>query len=354
MNRQGDERSGANMAAFMRRRLSSGLLALAVVAASLTTAALPAQADAPGTYSRPVTGAKIVIDAETGLVPGEPNRCLISVYLTVPGQINAISYEFGFTDTVKFYDDPIILTPAGFDPTATNWRQDDFFDLGILGHNLAGMSAGQGCADGIAHYEERFTITSARVPVAIAAPLIDIESPSYYEDPVHWAYDQGVTTGTSASTFSPVVDVPRWQMALFLRRLADLLGLDITTAPSGFLDISTQSQDTQDAIGWLKRTEITTGTSTTTYSPTAAVSRWQMALFLSRFAAWFGLDITHAPDTFQDTGSLSDEAREAIGWLQDTEITTGTSPTTFSPYEFVTRAQMVTFLKRLWELLYLS
>ncbi len=64
MNRQGDERSGANMAAFMRRRLGSGLLALAVVAASLTTAALPAQADAPGTYSRPVTGAKIVIDDE--------------------------------------------------------------------------------------------------------------------------------------------------------------------------------------------------------------------------------------------------------------------------------------------------
>ena len=93
----------------------------------------------------------------------------------------------------------------------------------------------------------------------------------------------GISLGTSSTTFNPFGVVPRWQMALFLTRLLDVVEVSLPNGASqGFIDISTLPVSTQIAINQLKQLEIALGTSTTAYSPFANVLRWQMALFLAR------------------------------------------------------------------------
>lgn len=182
---------------------------------------------------------------------------------------------------------------------------------------------------------------------AAATPaFLDVARGDYFFDAVAWARNADVTKGTSPTTFSPGQAVPRWQVALFLRRFADWLGADTPTAAHGFLDVDHLSTEARSAIGWLKSTGITTGTSATTFDPDLPVTRAQMAAFLRRFADWVGLGPSVAPDSFTDTTGQSVEFRQAIGWLQTTQITTGTTPTTFHPAGSVSRGQMVTFLHR--------
>jgi rRNA maturation protein Nop10 len=89
---------------------------------------------------------------------------------------------------------------------------------------------------------------------------------------------------------------------------------------------------------------ITTGTTPTTFSPDDPVSRGQMATFLWRYSdepepASLDTDFTDVPG-----GRFYSKA---VAWLVEQQITTGTTPTTFSPDDPVTRGQMATFLWRL-------
>ena len=93
----------------------------------------------------------------------------------------------------------------------------------------------------------------------------------------------GITKGTSTTTYSPEDAVIREHMALFLIRLAGKVGIAIPSAGDfGFTDIGHLSGESQTAINQLARLEITKGTSTSTFSPADPVSRWQMALFIAR------------------------------------------------------------------------
>lgn len=93
----------------------------------------------------------------------------------------------------------------------------------------------------------------------------------------------GITKGTSATTYSPADPVTREHMALFLIRLAGRVGITIpSSGDSGFSDIGHLSAESRSAINQLARLGITKGTSATTFSPADPVSRWQMALFTAR------------------------------------------------------------------------
>jgi alpha-amylase len=148
--------------------------------------------------------------------------------------------------------------------------------------------------------------------------------------------------------FSPDEAVSRWQMALFLNRMFGLIGDNTWPNQDGFTDTAHLRAEFRQAIGWLANTGITTGVGPGLFDPEGVVTRWQMALFLKRFAEHLGVDKAWANlDGFTDTGHLRDEFRQAIGWLATTEITTGVGPGLFDPDGVVTRSQMVTFLHRL-------
>ena len=119
--------------------------------------------------------------------------------------------------------------------------------------------------------------------------------------------------------------------------------------PSEFGDLpSDQAQI--DNISCIAHFGITKGTSETTYAPDDAVIREHMALFLIRLASRVGIAIPSAGDfVFSDIGHLSAESRVAINQLAGLGITKGTSATTFSPDDPVSRWQMALFIARLMD-----
>jgi hypothetical protein len=170
----------------------------------------------------------------------------------------------------------------------------------------------------------------------------DIDCIAYY----------GITKGTSATTYAPNMSVSREHMALFLVRLAGLVGIDVPSAgDTGFSDTADLSANSQAAISQLRQLEITQGTSDTTYSPNMSVTREHMALFLVRLAGLVGIDVPSAGDTgFSDTADLSANSQAAISQLRQLGITQGTSDTTYSPADSVNhskRGNMALFIARL-------
>ncbi len=157
-----------------------------------------------------------------------------------------------------------------------------------------------------------------------------------------------ITKGTSPTTFNPGGTVPRWQMALFLVRQASAHGVTIPTAvDQGFTDIGGVSAEARTAINQLGQLGITLGTSPTEFSPHQTVSRWQMALFITRLLAASGVSIpTPSEQGFGDISSLPPAARNAINQLAALGIAEGTSKTTFSPGTHTLRWHMALFLTR--------
>ena len=158
----------------------------------------------------------------------------------------------------------------------------------------------------------------------------------------------GITQGTGPTTFSPNVSVPRWQMALFLIRMAQDLGIALPSgATQGFTDIGALNSATQTAINQLRQLGITQGTSPSTFSPALLVPRWQMALFLTRLYARAGFVLPNAfPQGFVDIAGHDPATQQAINQLVQLGIAKGTSTTTFNPSGDVSRWQMALFLAR--------
>jgi hypothetical protein len=112
-----------------------------------------------------------------------------------------------------------------------------------------------------------------------ASGFVDVPNGAYYAEAVAWAKAQGVTTGTSASTFSPNQVVTRAQLVTLLWRIAGT-----PSAPAaGFSDVP-GGEYFSVAVAWAKALDITTGTTASTFSPYNAVTRGQAAAFLHRYA----------------------------------------------------------------------
>ncbi|MGH8928593.1 MAG: SpoIID/LytB domain-containing protein [Acidimicrobiia bacterium] len=158
-----------------------------------------------------------------------------------------------------------------------------------------------------------------------------------------------ITTGTAPGIYSPSASVTRWQMAIFLARTATALGVALPPgADQGFTDLGGLSTEAVASINQIRQLGITTGTSATTFDPNGVVSRWQMALFLTRLHSVSGGALPAAGDFgFTDLTGLSAEAVTAVNQLAALEVTLGTGPGTYSPANQVLREQMASFLARL-------
>ena len=172
-----------------------------------------------------------------------------------------------------------------------------------------------------------------------ATPVFaDVPAGVYYADAVAWAVREGVTSGTSATTFSPNNACTRAQMVTFLWRAAGSPEPETTVNP--FTDVS-ESAYYYEAVLWAVENGITNGTSATTFGPDATVTRGQTATFLWRNAG----SPAASGNSFADVTADAYYAT-AVAWAAAEGITSGTSATTFSPDNACTRAQIVTFMFR--------
>ncbi len=108
----------------------------------------------------------------------------------------------------------------------------------------------------------------------------DVPEDSYFYDPVYWAVDKGITKGTSSTKFSPFLGTTRADFVTFLYRAE---GSPKVSGETPFEDLDKDAYY-YDAVLWAWNNGITIGTSATTFSPSMTVTRGQAVTFLYRHA----------------------------------------------------------------------
>lgn len=169
-------------------------------------------------------------------------------------------------------------------------------------------------------------------------PFRDVHERDYFYDAVLWAVGNGITTGTSANTFSPDDPCTRAQIVTFLWRTAG--SPEPETGSNPFRDVSASAYYYK-AVLWAVENGVTKGTSDTTFSPDAPCTRGQSVTFLYR-AIGTNAGISTA---FRDVAATAFYA-EAVAWAVKYDVTNGIAAGLFGPDRTCTRAQIVTFLYR--------
>ena len=206
---------------------------------------------------------------------------------------------------------------------------------------------------GMARYTQNYQITidnstvSADIPVNAkrTASFADVSSDSYCADAVKWAVENGVTNGTTATTFSPNAACTRGQIVTFLWRAAGSPAPKTTVNP--FTDVAADAYYAK-AVLWAVENGITNGTTAATFSPDAPCTRAQAVTFLFRGAIANGLEAVTLQELisgFSDAASLPGYAVSAMNWALANGIVQGNGGA-LMPNNTCTRGQIVTFLYR--------
>lgn len=194
-----------------------------------------------------------------------------------------------------------------------------------------------------------FSDVSSRHPVA------DINCIAYY----------GITKGTDVNRYSPDNPVTREQMALFLVRMAEKVGIDVPApGPPPFNDIWHLTLESQDAISKLAQLGITQGTGDNQYTPARNVSRGEMALFLQRLmnlmdvpehrGAVYGylpadveknlLEDADVDTPYTDMRERTVSEFDAVEQLYELGVATGVSSRAYGPARDMSRSHMAQFM----------
>lgn len=191
-----------------------------------------------------------------------------------------------------------------------------------------------------------FIMPAGRVEVKAAfteevkiSPFRDVSTDAYYYEAVKWAQKKGITGGIGDGLFGPNQPCTRAQIVTFLWRAA---GSPVVNYAMDLADVSGDAYYAE-AVRWALSQGITTGTADGRFSPNAPCTRAQAVTFLFRASK---ASADGAP-AFSDVAADAYYA-EAVKWATDNGITNGTTSSTFSPGSGCTRAQIVTFLWRLY------
>ena len=182
-------------------------------------------------------------------------------------------------------------------------------------------------------------INAAFVKEVETSPFSDVSTSAYYYEAVKWAQEKGITGGIGNGLFGPNQPCTRGQIVTFLWRAA---GSPEPKSKSSFSDISTDSYYAK-AVAWAVENGITTGTGDGKFSPDATCTRAQAVTFLFRASEASGAGVP----AFSDVSANAYYA-EAVKWATDNGITNGIGGNLFGSNNDCTRAQIVTFLWRLY------
>ena len=168
----------------------------------------------------------------------------------------------------------------------------------------------------------------------------DVKPSDYYNAPVIWAGENGITQGVSATQFCPGNPCTRAQLVTFLWRAAGSPEPENSTNP--FTDVNPKAYYAK-AVLWAVENGITNGTSKTEFSPDAKCTRAQIVTFIYRAAG--ESEVESAGNTFTDVNPKAYYAK-AVLWAVENGITNGYANGEFRPDNTCTRGQGVTFLYR--------
>ena len=159
---------------------------------------------------------------------------------------------------------------------------EDAVDWAVANGITTGTDAAHFSPDGICTRAQAVTFlwraAGRPAPESRAMPFTDVPADSYYYDAVLWAVENGITKGTSSTTFSPDDTCTRAQIVTFLWRSEQS---PAAGSSNPFTDVSADAYYA-DAVLWAVKEAITTGTTRTTFSPDAECTRAQIVTFLWR------------------------------------------------------------------------
>lgn len=192
-----------------------------------------------------------------------------------------------------------------------------------------------------------------RVPVSGSVTLQLINNAQTFTDiNGHWAASyiefvtaRGLMQGTGNSKFSPDVALTRGMLVTILWRLD---GEPAAQGGATFSDVAI-GKYYEAAVAWAAENEIVTGVGNGKFKPEDNVSRQDMVVIMTRYAAYRGLTVTgdmSLIEGYSDFGQISTYAQEAFAWAYQAEIIYGTSKTALSPQGNATRAQFAAVLQR--------
>lgn len=166
----------------------------------------------------------------------------------------------------------------------------------------------------------------------------DVPNNAYFYEAVKWAVENGITTGVGNDLFAPEQPCTRAQIVTFLWRAAG--SPEPKGAASGMTDVVSGSYY-EKAVAWAIENGITTGTTTTMFSPNVTCTRAQAVTFLARALKAKAASAAEFSDV--PTGSYF---ADAVAWAAANGVTEGIGGGLFGSDNDCTRGQIVTFLYR--------
>ena len=178
---------------------------------------------------------------------------------------------------------------------------------------------------------------------SVADIFDDIQPGAWYEDAVQFAYDEGIMTGTSKTTFEPNTTTTRGMIVSILHRLE---GNPVVTEEA-FSDVSADDWYGK-AVAWASSEGIVGGYGDGTFQPNKAITREEMASILYRYAQYKDQDVSARADLtkYTDADQVGAWAEEVMQWANAEGLINGMTEDTLVPQGNATRAQVAAMFQR--------
>ena len=211
--------------------------------------------------------------------------------------------------------------------------------------------------DGTTSKTYTVTVSTASLPIPVKPatdntkpasrlPFTDVSTSDWFYDDVKFVYENGLFSGTDSRSFSPSASMTRAMLVTVLYRLE---GEPAVAGRSSFADVRSGAYY-EKAVIWAAANGIVTGTSSTSFSPDAKITREQLAAILYRYAQYKKLDTSASEklSSFSDAGEMSGYANAALGWAVAERLVNGASGK-LMPKGYAARAQVAAIFHRFVE-----
>ena len=267
----------------------------------------------------------------------------VDVINTITGERDTVQMtlahdgDFGFTMTLTA---PLGVENAGYWANLYHYDED--------AEQLIFETAAEIDADGsvslpMSHASQYAIVIDDHSHATIDLPFSDVSDSDWFYDPVVWIYNEGLMTGTSATTFEPNTSTTR---AMIVSMLARLEGVE-SAESAGFTDVAADDWYAT-AVNWAAASGITSGTGDGNFSPNTAITREQLAAILMNYARYKGQDVSARAtlDTYNDATAISSWANDVMSWAVAEGLLTGVTNDQLQPQGNATRAQVAAILQR--------
>lgn len=181
-------------------------------------------------------------------------------------------------------------------------------------------------------------------------PFNDVSVSDWFYDPVCYAYQQGLMTGTGDAVFSPNMAMTRGMIVSVLYRLEGSPTLSDGNLGYPYEDVHGDDWYAMP-VYWARENGIVSGYSDTQFGPNDPITREQMAAILHNYSAYKGQDVSARADLskYSDADQVSSWAETVLSWANAEGLINGMTETTIAPQGLATRAQVAAIFQRYLE-----